>query len=113
VVVDTIDPPPLCIEGAKPGWILIGLSSELGSSGAAGDPPESSEIFGRFGSTLARDGFAQSGIGREQVHVGKRRALVEIRFRFASRGHDSSPPLVFFPSLSCSCTPRNKNEGAG
>jgi hypothetical protein len=106
VVVDTIDPPPLCIKGAKPGWILIGLPSELGSSGAAGDPPESCEIFGRVGSTLTRDGLAQSGIRREQVHVGKGRALVEILFRLTSRGHGSLPPPHFFPELIARLRPQ-------
>ena len=57
--------------------MLVGLPPKLGSGGTPGNPAESGKVLGRVGRTLTRDRLAQRRIGREQVHVGKGRALVE------------------------------------
>jgi hypothetical protein len=77
MIVDAVEAPALGIKGAEPRRVLVGLPPELGSGRTPGNPAESGEVFSRVGRTLTRDRLAQRGIRREQVHVGKGRALVE------------------------------------
>ena len=100
VIVDPVEAAPLGVEGTEPRRVIIRLAPELGRSRTAGDPAEGREVLGGVGRPLPRDRLAQGGIGREQVHVGKGRALIQIPFRLASRGHGSSPPSVFFKLIA-------------
>ena len=93
VIVDPVEAAPLGVEGTEPRRVLVRLAPKLGRSRATGDPAEGREVLGCVGRPLPRDRLAQGGIGREQVHVGKDWALIQIPFRLASRGHGSSPSL--------------------
>jgi len=111
MVLDAVEAPSLGIEGAKLRWILIRLPPELTGGSAPRYAAESGKVLGGIGGTLARYRLTQGGIGGEQIHVGKGRALIQIRFCFKRCGH-GSPPHCDCPSLSRGYVPRNKNEGA-
>jgi hypothetical protein len=95
MVLDAVEATALGIKGAEPRGVLVGLPRKLGGSGTPGNPAESGKVLGGIGRTLTRDCLAQRHIGREQIHVGKGRALIQVRFRFTSRGHGSPPPMMF------------------
>ena len=77
MVVEAVQAPPLRVECSEPRRILVGLAPELGRGGAPGDPAEGGEVLGGIGGALPRHRLAQDDVRREQVHVGKGRALVQ------------------------------------
>ena len=90
MVLDAVEATALGIEGAEPRSVLVGLPPKLGGGRTNTNRPKAAR-FPAASVTLTRDRLAQRHIGREQVHVGKGRALIQSAS--ASRaGHGSPPP---------------------
>ena len=87
VELDEIEPPALCVEGLEAGRYFVGEARQLDGLGRAAPNTESFEIGGCIRATFPRDGLAQGGIGREEVHAHKGRTLVCDLVRVEGRWH--------------------------
>jgi hypothetical protein len=77
VVLDALEVASLRIEVLEPRRVLIGEPPEFERLGAACQGAEGFQLGIGPVSTLPGHGLAKRGVRREQVHVGKGRALVE------------------------------------
>ena len=64
------------VEGAQARGIFIGEPSLLEGVRTAADRPELGELAGRLGGTFPGHGLQQCPVGREQVELLERRALI-------------------------------------
>src|SRR5262245_12879830 len=86
-----VEPGAFTVEAQQAGWGFVAEAGLLQGLGAAADRPEFHEPWDRVCRPFPADRLLEGGIGREQIHVLERRALVENLMRLERLEHAPAP----------------------